>query len=716
MLPHAESLLGIQGIKLYNSCHGMDIGEVRVVGKSIKKAKPKALLSDTPVLEAADRSDQLKFEPTAKVLAEAAIGTSDPLTIGVYGEWGTGKTSMMRLIEQTIKNEYGENAVAVWFNAWQYENEEHLIIPLLATISKSLAASKNATGSKVHKAVQSLLYAMTVKGKIGLPHIAEAELNFIPEKAVERYQELTRDLVLDSSLYFNAFEKLEGLVEPDDPFQVVVLVDDLDRCFEDKAVRLLEGIKLVLHQRGFSFVLGVNRKIIENYCRKKLNAPDYLHKIVQVEINIPSRNDFELTQYLKSLLDGTDELSDEDKQAAIPVIANSSDHNPRAIVRLVNRLLVTSRISHREGVTDFSPIAMLISLVMADAKYDDLVRFLDVPLRTADSGGESAVRTIGSFIAEQVKTYDADYPMFFSDLKEKAAELNVPALNSSIDCLAENAFICNVLKLSAGQTWLTDITYRTRYKAQREKTAGEKEAPRQDRKTDPNLREILQEIEENMRSISAGTFKMGSDAYDSEKPLHSVTVPAFEISRYPVTQAQYKAVMGENPSHFKGDDHPVESVSWEDAQKFCEELNKITGNRYRLPSEAEWEYACRAGTTFEYYTGDDEQALKRAGWYDGNSDSRTHSVGQKEANEFGLYDMHGNVWEWCEDDWHNTYEGAPDDGSTWIDHPRGNRRVLRGGSWYDNPRHCRSAHRVDDDPAARYSNDGFRLVRMSPSP
>ena len=148
--------------------------------------------------------------------------------------------------------------------------------------------------------------------------------------------------------------------------------------------------------------------------------------------------------------------------------------------------------------------------------------------------------------------------------------------------------------------------------------------------------------------------------------------------------------MGNNPSNFKGEDRPVESVSWKDVQEFVKKLNEKEGtDKYRLPSEAEWEYACRAGTQTRYSFGDDESKLNEYAWYDKNSGSETHPVGQKKPNPWGLYDMHGNVWEWVQDRWHGDYNGAPSDGSAWED-GSGSDRVDRGGSWINYARYCRS--------------------------
>jgi formylglycine-generating enzyme required for sulfatase activity len=221
-----------------------------------------------------------------------------------------------------------------------------------------------------------------------------------------------------------------------------------------------------------------------------------------------------------------------------------------------------------------------------------------------------------------------------------------------------------------------------------------------------------QEIELGMVILPAGSFLMGSDEFDEEKPKHQVTLKKFAIGKYSVTQEQYKAVMGINPSQFNNNPkNPVEMVSWNDAQTFCQKLNKKTGKKYRLPSESEWEYACRAGTQTRYYFGDNEEQLGEYAWYGKNSDSKTHPVGQKNPNNWGLFDMIGNVWEWCEDGWHENYQNAPKNGNTWNDnHSQISQRILRGGSWLYNSRCCRSMDRNRYVVGHRCGYYGFRLA------
>jgi formylglycine-generating enzyme required for sulfatase activity len=227
-----------------------------------------------------------------------------------------------------------------------------------------------------------------------------------------------------------------------------------------------------------------------------------------------------------------------------------------------------------------------------------------------------------------------------------------------------------------------------------------------------------------MIPVLGGSFLMGSKegeegALNEEKPQHSVTVSDFYIGQYPVTQALWKVVMdGKNPSYFQGDDRPVENVSWYEAQQFLKALNplikntRLEGNHYRLPTEAEWEYAARGGPyQAEGYKYSGSDRLKDVGWFRENSSNETNPVGLKYPNQLGIYDMSGNVWEWCADDWHGSYKGAPDDGRAWVDGRNiGVRRVGRGGSWGGIARYCRANCRFNRAPSYRFNHLGFRLV------
>lgn len=208
--------------------------------------------------------------------------------------------------------------------------------------------------------------------------------------------------------------------------------------------------------------------------------------------------------------------------------------------------------------------------------------------------------------------------------------------------------------------------------------------------------------------IPEGAFLMGSEnGDDDEKPVHRVELTrAFFMGVSPVTQAQWFAVMGTNPSHFKGDQRPVEQVSWDDCQRFGTTLSELTARKVGLPTEAEWEYACRAGTTSDYWSGSDEAALLLAGWFSKNSREKTQPVGQLAMNPWGLYDVHGNVWEWCAD-WFSDY--SVDDQTDSQSRSNGQYCVLRGGCWYYDSDFCRAAFRIGIAPAYRDNYCGFRV-------
>ncbi|MDJ0716138.1 MAG: formylglycine-generating enzyme family protein [Prochloraceae cyanobacterium] len=248
--------------------------------------------------------------------------------------------------------------------------------------------------------------------------------------------------------------------------------------------------------------------------------------------------------------------------------------------------------------------------------------------------------------------------------------------------------------------------------------------------------ELGYDVNLEMVAIPGGTYRMGAPvgeegSIDRERPQHRVEVPPFFISRYPVTQAQWRAVaslptvirdLNLNPSRFQGDNLPVEQIAWGDAVEFCRRLSERTRSKYRLPSEAEWEYACRAGTITPFYFGEtitSELANYRGDRvYDrepeGEYRETTTPVGSFPPNAFGLYDMHGNVWEWCADMWYRDYNGAPKNGKARTpETDRGlddTRSVLRGGSWQSTPVRCRSAYRTRDEREDRVEIYGFRVV------
>jgi len=231
-----------------------------------------------------------------------------------------------------------------------------------------------------------------------------------------------------------------------------------------------------------------------------------------------------------------------------------------------------------------------------------------------------------------------------------------------------------------------------------------------------NQKTFLNSIGMEFVEIPAGEFDMGSPwneagRFVNEEPVHRVKISnAFYLGKYEVTQKQWRDVMGNVPS-FKGDNLPVDHVSWNDIQDYIKKLNEKEGvNKYRLPTEAEWEYSARAGTTTSFSFGNDDSKLRDYAWYDANSESKSHDVGQKKPNPWGLYDIYGNVFEFVQDLYQDNYNGAPIDGSSW--EGSGSNRVIRSGSYANDAAHARSASRAGIAPSSNhFPNLGFRLVR-----
>jgi len=218
-----------------------------------------------------------------------------------------------------------------------------------------------------------------------------------------------------------------------------------------------------------------------------------------------------------------------------------------------------------------------------------------------------------------------------------------------------------------------------------------------------------------MAFIPPGEFLMGSPdgeegRCDTEGPQHSVEIRnGFYIGTYPATQRQWQGVTGSNPSEFRGEENPVEQVSWHECQEFIQKLNLRCNAELRLPTEAEWEYACRAGTATRFYSGDSDSGLGEVAWYGANSGRKTHPAGQKRPNAWGVYDMHGNVWEWCQS-LYKPYPYRADDGRETL--TASGDRMLRGGSWFFRASICRSACRISYDPVSRPGIFGFRPVAV----
>lgn len=315
------------------------------------------LLNDEP-LNGDDngRDDGLGFTTYSDIIAMAIKGTPGPFTIGIFGEWGTGKTSLLKLIEQRFI--LSTDFVPVWFNAWMYEKEDHPILPLISTIIKAInnntqfrCGVENSVKS-LTDSLRAVAYGFSSKSKLKIPGFAEIEASFVAKDMIDRSSAITDDPLLDKAIYYNSFERLSKINIPRNK-KIVIFIDDLDRCFPDKAIQLLESIKLVLSQHGFVFVLAVAREVIEGYLKFKYNKEfgiekfegiKYLDKIIQLSFPIPPHMQ-RISEFATVVLK---QLSSDDRVIFEPImhmIGIFCDYNPRGTVRFINNLLIDSAIN-----------------------------------------------------------------------------------------------------------------------------------------------------------------------------------------------------------------------------------------------------------------------------------------------------------------------------------------------------------------------------------
>lgn len=314
------------------------------------------LISDQAIGEGdSSKTDGLGFETYSKILSNAAIDTKGPFTIGVFGEWGNGKTSLLRLVKRRLDK--NDSVVTIWFNAWRYEKDQHPIVPLIATIIAGIEENQSfkqkiaEKGKSFINALRAVAYGFSSKSKLKIPGLAEIEASFVAKDMIERKSELNKDPLLDKSLYYQAFERLSE-VQLDSKFKIVVIIDDLDRCFPNNAIELLESIKLILSQPNMIFFLGVARTVIEGYLQHKyteeygikdFDGKSYLDKIVQLPFYIPNHNT-RLGSFSSTLLQSLDDSTQAELKDLMPLLGHISDNNPRSVIRFINNLIIDGAI------------------------------------------------------------------------------------------------------------------------------------------------------------------------------------------------------------------------------------------------------------------------------------------------------------------------------------------------------------------------------------
>ena len=460
--------------------------------KEAYKTKPVFLLLDEPVVSIDE--DILNLRPFADVIAGAALGTKGPFTIGVYADWGEGKTSVLRLAKELVE-ENNEDIVTVWFNAWQYGKEDHPIVPLVSTIAKSVSDKLETVGkrrkalsaglSKMSTALRAIAYGFSAKGKVSVPGFGELEAGFVAKEMIDRYDQLRKgeDPLIEKTLYYNAFEMLETISKQIDEEiespKIAVFIDDLDRCSPPEAIKLLESIKLVLSQKGFIFALALDKRILQGFLKYRYEeefkvsdyqtgGKDYLDKIIQLPLPLlPHEKRFR--DYIRELLGRNEALnhaSNKPVKAVIDqlqdVLSKGARFNPRNLVRFLNNLIVDRLLwktrpnaeqeEQEEQEADDKVMGLcVISRILRDHFKDD--RLYEYLWRNQD-----VCDRILKFVNREKETVKPDVPAEAKGGKEELGRTG--KVEQIILKLREMEFLQDVLRTKQGTDWLENKTDR----------------------------------------------------------------------------------------------------------------------------------------------------------------------------------------------------------------------------------------------------------------
>lgn len=713
------------------------------------------IFADLP-LEAQDEA-RFQFQAYANTLARIIANpeTDTPLTIGISGEWGTGKTTLMKTLRARLdqtrdmpkhvpdfvnSQEEAEGlrvCKTVWFNAWKYAGQqEAMFVALIEEILREMRrdgfinriyASLNdpeAPEIRLPEAVLTILTRVVTAG-----HVDVDPTGFYQESRFKTHLAFLDEFQTFFDRLLNWYvgrekDKAGGGV-------LVVFIDDLDRCLPDKTVEVLETVKLFLDRAACVFVLGADTDVIRSaieahYETKKIHgvtARDYLDKIIQLRFELPPIRETDLRTYIQGL-----KLQDKALLNSLEIITSGVRTNPRRVKIFINflelqwALLVNS--GQAEGIRreDFT---QWLVLTEAGPAFCSHVRGLPKPERVEFIQGAAKLARgeDDEVLRERYARWMEQYPRLRRVLAQKGFTFQVDP-----DTLDRFIF------LSAPPVEVVE-------------EAAPAPSPRKAR-VPAGLRQPaegeLAEVSETVL-VPAGPFLMGSTednqlADDSERPQHTVELEAFRIGRYPVTNAWYAPFVEAggygNPDYWtqagwawrkKNDitqpglwedarwnqpDHPVVGVSWYEALAYCRWLSQVTGQEFRLPSEAEWEKAARGEHAREYPWGNEFDPQK-ANTKEGGP-GRTTPVGQYSPDgdsPYGAADMAGNVWEWCSTLWRG-YRYQPDDGRE--DLTATDPRVVRGGAFDDDQGGVRCAYRLRVNPGGRDGYLGFRVVVVSP--
>lgn len=332
-----------------------------------KISQPLGLINDLAIGEGNSfNKDGLGFNIYSQIIGESIVNSATPFTVGIFGEWGTGKTSLMRMIEKYLQDRDEKSTITIWFNAWRFERDEHPLIPLVAHIVQEVKKKKSFTssladgGKSLLEALRAVAYGVSAKAKLNMPGFAEIEAAFVAKDMIERSEQLTSDPLLDRSLYYDAFNSLSK-VNFGGSKRVVIFVDDLDRCLPDMALKLLESIKLIFSQPSFVFVIGASRTVLEGYIQYRyeqeyglsnFDGRSYFDKIIQLPFHIPPHSG-RIKQFSESLIRQINDIEAKNEiKSVLEIIEISGASNPRSIIRFINNLLIDRAINKNLFTTD----------------------------------------------------------------------------------------------------------------------------------------------------------------------------------------------------------------------------------------------------------------------------------------------------------------------------------------------------------------------------
>jgi len=727
------------------------------------------IIPDAP-LSRDDQGIAFRFDEYAKTFARliAESQNETPIVVGISGRWGSGKTTLLEMIkghldstehldenlsQLTFANPTEEakqfrRCRTVWFNAWKYSDEDELLVALLRVIlqamsSDSFIAKMNAKIASpffprrdVLNTILNWFSFKTPLGDMKLNTGTPVETAFAKKIAFSDQfnDEFVRLCAIWAHRDLNAkkIESQKGVV--------VIFIDDLDRCLPEKTIQILEAIKLFLNTKGFAFALAADEEMIlraieAHYERAKIKdqkANDYLEKIFQVRFPLPDLTSEQVQSYIRQHLDPKDELLNQ----KFDLITAAADMNPRQIKTLLNYLTLnwaivrnSDQIQPDKGV-DFIQWLILFRTLesfcrsVGDMAYGNRLQFIN----KAVAWGSGAT----TYNNETLDPKDYE-KLFGTEIARAQKILRLVKFSSAMTEGDLDGFILRNIFFEQEEKRRREEEAQRRAEEEEKRRAEEEEkrrAKEAKRKAEEEARKAEEEKWRNyFIEIPAGSFVMGSDKSDreNERPQHAVEIPySYKIARYPVTNAEYAKFKPEK-ANMQKPDHPVVNVSWRDAIAYCEWLNtqdlsgfrNLTGLKVRLPTEAEWEKAAR-GSGPPLHAGEGWVGVREYPWGDEFDSSKcntsesgindTTPVGKYSPqgdSPYGVADMSGNVWEWCQSKY-KPYPYKADDGRE--DLKGDESRVLRGGAFGNGQRFARCAYRGGYLPSYWDGDLGFRVV------